>query len=81
MDETSFVHLADHRTSYATTVCDVEHHQIIDILPSRHFLDVAGFLDKQPAAWKQRIAFGALDMSASYAAVYSVILPRSNRGM
>ena len=54
-----------------TTVCDVEHHQIIDILPSRHIVDVAGFLDKQPAAWKQRIVFGALDMSATYAAVYS----------
>jgi transposase len=62
LDETSFVRVADHHTSYATTVCDVEHHQIIDILPSRHFVDVAGFLDKQPAAWKQRIAFGALDM-------------------
>lgn len=77
LDETSFVRLADARTSYATTVCDVQHHQIIDILPSRHFVDVAGFLDKQPAAWKQRIAFGALDMSASYAAVYSVILPNT----
>lgn len=77
LDETSFVRLADARTSYATTVCDVAHHQIIDILPSRHFLDVAGFLDKQPASWKQRIAFGALDMSATYAAVYSVILPKA----
>lgn len=77
LDETSFVRLAEHRTSYATTVCDVEHHQIIDILPSRHFVDVAGFLDKQPANWKQRIAFGALDMSATYAAVYSVILPKA----
>lgn len=77
LDETSFVRLADQRTSYATTVCDVEHHQIIDILPSRHFVDVAGFLDKQPASWKQRIAFGALDLSATYAAVYTVILPKA----
>jgi transposase len=77
LDETSFVRLADAHTSYATTVCDVEHHQIIDILPSRHFVDVAGFLDKQPAAWKHRIRYGALDMSATYAAVYSVILPKA----
>ncbi len=77
LDETSFVRLAEHHTSYATTVCDVEHHQIIDILPSRHFVDVAGFLNKQPAAWKDRIAFGALDMSATYAAVYTVILPKA----
>ena len=77
LDETSFVRLADQHTSYATTVCDVEHHQIIDILPSRHFVDVAGFLDKQPAAWKQRVRYGALDMSATYAAVYTVILPKA----
>jgi len=77
LDETSFVRLADARTSYVTTVCDVAHHQVIDILPSRHFVDVAGFLDKQPASWKHRIAFGALDMSATYAAVYSVILPKA----
>ncbi len=77
LDETSFVRLAQAHTSYATTVCDVQHHQIIDILPSRHFVDVAGFLDKQPAGWKQRITFGALDMSATYAAVYSVILPKA----
>lgn len=77
LDETSFVRLADHHTSYVTTVCDVQHHQIIDILPSRHFVDVAAFLDNQPAAWKQRIIYGALDMSATYAAVYTVILPKT----
>ena len=77
LDETSFVRLADAHTSYATTVCDVEHHQIIEILPSRHFVDVAGFLDKQSAGWKGQIAFGALDMSNTYAAVYTVVLPKA----
>jgi transposase len=77
LDETSFVRLAGRHTNYATTVCDVEHHQIIDILPSRNYLDVAEFLDAQPAAWKQRIRYGALDMSATYAAVYTVILPKA----
>lgn len=33
-----------------TTVCDVQHHQIIDILPSRHFVDMAGFLDRPTEA-------------------------------
>ena len=40
---------------------------------------MAGFLDKQPAGWKSRIAFGALDMSATYAAVYTVILPMARQ--
>ena len=35
------------------------------------------WLDKQPEAWKERIRFGALDMSATYAAVYTVILPKA----
>jgi transposase len=48
LDETSFVRLAGNRTDYATTVADVEHHQIIDILPSRNYVEVAAWLDKQP---------------------------------
>ncbi len=80
LDETSFVKLGDFsHTDYATTVADVEHHQIIDILPTRNFVDVAGWIDKQSAAWKERIDFGALDMSATYAAVYSVVLPRAHQ--
>jgi transposase len=78
LDETSFVKLSGKNyRDYATTVTDVEHHQIIDILPSRNYVDVARFIDKQPKAWKERIRFGALDMSATYAAVYSVTLPKA----
>jgi transposase len=77
LDETSFVHLSGSRTDYATTVADVEHHQIIDILPSRNYVEVAAWLDKQPKSWKQRIEYGALDMSNTYAAVYSVVLPKA----
>ena len=74
---TSFVKLGWRHTDYATTVADVEHHQIIDILPSRNYVDVAAWLDKQPKSWKERIEYGALDMSATYAAVYSVLLPKA----
>ena len=80
LDETKFVRLG--RTShadYATTVADVENHQIIDILPTRNFTEVARWLDKQPRGWKQRIRYGALDMSNTYAAVYSVVLPRADQ--
>ena len=76
LDETSFVRSGRYRqTSFVTTVADVEHHQIIDILESRDYKDVARFIDNQPKAWKDQITFGALDMSATYAAVYSVVLP------
>jgi transposase len=80
LDETSFVRLGTRAdSSYATTVADVEHHQIIDILPSRTFTDVAAWLDKQPGSWKERIVYGALDMSNAYAAVYSVMLPKATQ--
>jgi len=47
LDETSFVTLGQHsHTAYATTVADVENHQIIDILPTRKYTDVAGWIDK-----------------------------------
>jgi transposase len=80
LDETSFVRLGPYKhTSFATTVADVENHQIIDILPSREYVEVAGWIAAQPAAWKDRIRYGALDMSATYAAVYSVVLPKASQ--
>jgi hypothetical protein len=80
LDETSFVKLSQRVTiDYATTVADVAHHQIIEILPTRKYSDVAGWIDKQPRAWKERIRYGALDMSATYAAVYSVMLPKAHQ--
>jgi transposase len=80
LDETSFIkRAAKKQADYATTVADVENHQIIDILPTRKYTDVAGWIDKQPRAWKERIRFGALDMSATYAAVYSVMLPKADQ--
>ena len=77
LDETSFIKLRERRRAFATTVADVENHQIIDILPSRNYAEVAAWIDKQPAAWKERIRFGALDMSDAYAAVFTVTLPEA----
>jgi transposase len=78
LDETAFVKLGTNsHKDYATTVCDVENHQLIEILPTRRYEDVARWINAQGDAWKERIRFGALDMSATYAAVYSVTLPRA----
>ena len=78
LDETAFAKLSTKvHKDYATTVADVENHQIIDILPSRNYKDVARWINDQPEPWRERIRFGALDMSATYAAVYSVTLPRA----
>ncbi|HEY1825984.1 MAG TPA: ISL3 family transposase [Acidimicrobiales bacterium] len=78
LDETNFVRLKDQRTSYATTVCDVANRAVIDIVPTR-LEEVAGFLERQPSHWKAAITVGTLDMSSTYAAVFSVILPRATQ--
>ena len=80
LDETSFIKAkGKSHADFVTTVADVENHQIIDILPTRKYVDVAGWIDKQPVAWKERIRFGALDMSAVYSAVYTVVLPKASQ--
>ena len=80
LDETSFIKLGTKsHADFVTTVADVENHQIIDILPTRKYADVAGWIDEQPSAWKERIRYGALDMSATYAAVYTVVLPKASQ--
>lgn len=80
LDETSFVkHGRQVTRQYATTVADVANHQIIDVLPTRSFVDVAAWIGQQPRAWKNRIEYGALDMSPTYAAVYRVMLPRAKQ--
>lgn len=80
LDETSFVKLRGLKgRCYVTTVADVANHQIIEILPTRAFVDVARWIDAQPASWKGLIRFGALDMSNLYAAVFTVTLPKAQQ--
>ena len=48
LDETSFIkHGTKSHADFVTTVADVENHQIIDILPTRKYADVAGWIDQQ----------------------------------
>ena len=52
LDETSFVKLGSQHTDYATTVADVENHQIIEILPTRKYTDVAAGWTNSPGLGK-----------------------------
>jgi len=48
LDKTSFVKLSEHdHADYGTTVADVAHHLIIDILPSQPHPNRRGGLDRQ----------------------------------
>jgi transposase len=84
LDETAFVRSgARNYASFATTVADVENYQVIDILPSRNFVEVAAWLDKQPRAWKDRVRYGALGVfmvtSLDECACYPSSGPRGHR--
>ena len=76
LDETQFTKTGPFKEKqWCTTVADVGNHQLIDILDSRNYVDVARWINAQPQSWKDNIKHGALDMSNTYAAVYSVTLP------
>jgi transposase len=80
LDETLFVrHGPFKRKSWSTTVCDVVNHQLIDVIPTREFTEVAGWLRAQPHHVKDRLAYGCLDMSRTYAAVFRVVTPKATQ--
>jgi transposase len=80
LDEALFVRQGRFRQkSWSTTVCDVANHQLIDVIPTRDFVKVAGWLDAQPHHVKDRLAYGCLDMSRTYSAVFSVVTPKATR--
>lgn len=80
LDETAFVRTGPYkRKQFCTTVADVGNAQLIDILPTRDYVEVAQWIGAKPRAWKDRIHFGALDMSNVFAAVYSVTLPKATQ--
>ena len=76
LDETLFVRTGKYRTRhFCTTVADVSNNQLIDILPTRDYVDVARWIKDKPHHFRDNICYGALDMSATYSAVYRVTLP------
>jgi transposase len=78
LDETLFVKRGTYKTKHwATTICDVANHQLIDLIPTRDYTLVATHLRAQPAHRKERVAFGCCDMSRTYRAVYRVVYPKA----
>jgi transposase len=80
LDETLFVRSGPYKKkSWSTTVCDVTNHQLIDVIPTREFTEVAGWLKKQPHHVKDRLDYGCLDMSRTYSAVFRVVTPKATQ--
>ena len=80
LDETLFVRSGPFKAkTWSTTVCDVANHALIDVLPTRDFTEVAGWLRHQPHHVKERLEYGCLDMSRTYNAVFRVVTPKATR--
>jgi transposase len=80
VDETLVVRTGRYRTlSWCTTVCDVGNKQLIDIVACRNYAEVAKWVHARPTSFKERIAYGTLDMSTAYAAVFRVTLSRATQ--
>jgi transposase len=80
LDETPFVRKRPYKhKSWSTTVCDVANHQLIDVLPTRQFTEVAGWLRRQPHHMRENLDYGCLDMSRTYSAVFRVVTPKVTR--
>ena len=80
LDEALFVRQGPYKhKSWATTVCDVVNHQLIEVLPTREFAEVAGWLYRQPHHVKDNLDYGCLDMSRTYNAVFKVVTPKATR--
>ena len=80
LDETLFVREGPYRHKlWSTTVCDVTNHQLIDVVPTRDYIHVARWLDRQPHHVKDRLQYGCLDMSRVYNAVFKVVTPKAIR--
>lgn len=75
LDETLFVRRGRFREKqYVTTIADVKNGKVIDVVESRNYVDVAQWFHDQPTSWKSSLRFGALDMSATYRAVFRELL-------
>lgn len=80
LDESLFVRAGPFkRKTWSTTVCDVANHALIDVLPTRDFRQVARWLRSQPHHMRANLAYGTLDMSKTYSAVFRVVTPKATR--
>ncbi len=77
-DETLFMRKGKYRTQHwCTTVCDVAAAKLIEVVKTRDFTKVAAWVKERPKSFREGIEVGTLDMSNTYAAVFSVTLPQA----
>jgi transposase len=76
MDEVLFVRWGTyHKKEFTTQLVDVEHAQLLDIVPGRSGEGPKAWLEAKGDEWRGTIEVGTLDMSGPYRAVFNEKLP------
>lgn len=76
LDETLFAKVGRFRTQlWSTQIVDVRRGQLLDVVPGRDSVNPCRWLAARDQAWRDRIEWATLDLSASYRTVFDTMLP------
>jgi transposase len=76
LDEVLFARIGYyHRKEFSTQFVDVRTGQLLDVVPGRSGKEPKAWLEEKGRAWRDEIAYAALDLSGPYRAVLSEMLP------
>jgi transposase len=76
LDEVLFARIGHyHRKEFSTQFVDVRTGQLLDVVPGRSGKEPKAWLEEKGKAWREEIAYAALDLSGPYRAVLEEMLP------
>jgi transposase len=80
MDEVLFARLGRYRLqAWATSIVDVRHGQLLDVVPGRDHIGPARWLERRGEQWCAQIRLATLDLSGPYRAVFDTMLPHATQ--
>ncbi len=78
LDETLFARDGPFRRQlWSTQIVDVQHGQLLDVVPGRDSVEPCRWFTARPTAWCDGIRWATLDLSNSYRAVFDTMLPNA----
>ena len=66
-----------HHLNFVTTIVDVQHGQLLDVVPDRKAEAPKQWLKDRGPEWCEKVTAGAIDLSATYKSVFDEVLPHA----
>lgn len=80
VDEVLFGRFGRWRTqAWSTQIVDVARGQLLDVIPGRSAVGLCEWLEAQPAAWLDGIAWATLDLSGPWRLAFDTMLPAATQ--